>query len=73
MKEEKDKMTFVGYYRNLQMKERATLRNTVVTSFGISYPTFYSKLSRGNYSPLERKEIEHLCNTSFNWNVSCID
>jgi len=65
--EKVQKMTFGDYYQSLERERKTSLKNEIMKNFGVSYPTFYSKLCRGNYSPLEKKEIERLCEMSFNW------
>lgn len=62
-----EEMTFGSYYQSLDKEHKTSLKNNIMENFGISYPTFYSKLSRGNYSPLEKKEIERLCGMTFTW------
>ncbi len=61
------KSTFKNYYHSLDDAEKVEIRDTILRECGISYPTFYSKLNRENYSILERKAIERICEISFNW------
>lgn len=65
--EKLSKITFRDYYHSLDNSNRTALKCEIMKNFGISYPTFYSKLSRGKYSPLEKNEIERLCGRTFIW------
>lgn len=62
-----EKMTFKGYYQSLDEETKKQVRNNFLEGSGISYPTFYSKLTRENYSLLERRLLEKICQTTFDW------
>jgi len=62
-----EKMTFKDYYQSLDEEMKKEVRNNFLEGSGISYPTFYSKLTRENYSLLERKLLETICQTTFIW------
>ncbi len=59
--------TFKNYYFSLDETIKVAIRNKVMNECGFSYPTFYSKLKHNNYSILERKAIESICQLSFQW------
>lgn len=65
--EELQKLTFVDYYKSLLLPEQKRIREQFIRETGIAYPTFYSKMKRNNYSLLERKTLENLCDQSFSW------
>lgn len=65
--EKVNKITFKSYYQSLTEEKKKELREKVIAECGISYPTFYSKLQRGNYSFLEQKEIMKICQMEFIW------
>ena len=60
-----EKMTFKDYYQSLDEERKKAVRDQFLVASGISYPTFYSKLTRENYSLLERRALETICQTSF--------
>lgn len=43
------------YYEVLPSGERTSFRERVMGAFGWSYPTFYHKFSKGNFSMAESK------------------
>ncbi|MCD8178086.1 MAG: hypothetical protein LUE98_11940 [Tannerellaceae bacterium] len=61
------KISFVEYYKALGINERRTVRGIILDRFEIEYPSFYARISRGNFSKLEREEIERICGTTFTW------
>lgn len=65
--EKTEKMTFKDYYQSLDEELKKLVRNQFLEESGISYPTFYSKLTRENYTPLERRALEAICQTNFIW------
>ena len=65
--EKVNKISFKDYYQSLTEDKKKELREKVIAGCGISYPTFYSKLQRGNYSFLEQKEIMNICQMEFTW------
>ena len=62
-----EKKTFVEYYSSLPKEEQLIVRNKFLSQSGISYPTFYSKLSRKRYNLLEQKALEDITNQKFIW------
>lgn len=68
--EKTNKITFQDYYFSLSPKEKRELRKTFIEASGIEYPTFFSKLTRSNYSNLEKKELEKLTGKTFSWDRS---
>ncbi len=70
MKEETTKkleLSFKEYYQSLEEEPKIQLRNVILNECGISYSTFYAKLNKQNFSNLEKKEIERICEESFMW------
>jgi len=63
----KDVLSFKDFYQSLKDSEKTVLRDMIIKECGISYPTFYSKLNKGNYSSLEKREIEKLAAQTFYW------
>lgn len=61
------KMTFKDYYQTLDEEKKKAVRDQFLMASGISYPTFYSKLTRENYALLERRALETICQTTFKW------
>ena len=59
-----EKMTFKDYYQSLDEERKKAVRDQFLVASGISYPTFYSKLTRENYSLLERRALETICQTT---------
>ena len=41
-----EKMTFKDYYQSLDEERKKAVRDQFLVASGISYPTFYSKLTR---------------------------
>jgi hypothetical protein len=65
--EKSKKMTFRDYYKSLDEEQKREVRDKYLAASGMSFPTFYSKLRRGNYTLLEQKAIESICETSLDW------
>lgn len=65
--EKKKTLTFKEFYQSLKETDKTVLRDDIIRECGISYPTFYSKLNKGNYTNLEKKEIERLSKQTFQW------
>lgn len=63
-KEEIQKMPFRDYYDQLGEEQRVELRTQIMNESGMSYPTFYYKLSKRKFLPLERVMIAELCGKS---------
>lgn len=62
-----DMLSFKEFYRLLKESEKTRLRDDIIRNCGISYPSFYSKLNKGNYTTLEKREIESLSRRRFQW------
>jgi len=60
-------LTFKDYYQSLEDLQKTKLRDEILKECGISYPSFYSKLNKKNYTNLEKKEIERICDLRFLW------
>ncbi len=60
-----NRIAFIEYYFTLSPKEKQRVRDEFLKSSGISYPTWYSKLNRNNFSILEMKELSRICNLEF--------
>lgn len=60
-------LSFKDFYQGLDNTDKTEVRNQIIQQCGISYPTFYSKLNKGNYSGLEKREIERICGQQFHW------
>lgn len=49
--------TFKEWYDSLTLQEKKDFRALFLKETGLSYPTFYSKITRSNFSLLEQKFI----------------
>ncbi|MDR1981519.1 MAG: hypothetical protein LBQ39_07875 [Tannerellaceae bacterium] len=66
----KTKIAFKGYYESLSRDERVEIRDSIISSCEMNFSTFYGKLQgNGFFRPLEIREIERICNQSFDWGV----
>lgn len=63
----KGQSTFKEYYQSLGDELKIELRNEILNECGISYSTFYAKVNKQNFSTLEKKEIERICDNRFDW------
>lgn len=59
------KKSFLEYYSEVNSAEKKRIRDSFIKESGLSYPSWYSKLARKNFTPLEMKCLEELCGKSF--------
>ena len=52
---------FLVHYFTLPAEERKRIRDAFIERTAISVFTWYSKLRRRNYNPLEIEELERIC------------
>lgn len=67
MMNESEKISFRDYYFSLPTEEQRKLREEFLSRSGLSYPSFYGKLHRKKYRPLERNLLEELTGETFSW------
>ena len=68
MKEEKEiieKMSFKDYFESLDTNESNAIRDQMIALSGIAYSTFYDKVRKQNWSPLQLKELCRITNQQF--------
>lgn len=62
-----EKMTFRDYYMEQPLERKKMIRDKFLQFSGLSFPAWYTKLNRRNYSKLEQGTLESICETEFNW------
>ncbi len=55
-------MVISDYYKSLEEKDKKEFRERVLEELGISLPTFYYKVRKGNWNKLEQKTVEAIIN-----------
>ena len=60
-----ERLTFKDYYKSLNRDAR--IRDRFMEETGLSYPTFYAKVSRIGFSRLEQQLINRLSGQVFAW------
>lgn len=55
-----EKMVFKHHYDQLPLSEKLVLRNEFIKQSGMSLITFYQKMRKDSFKPLERKFLEKL-------------
>jgi len=63
--ENNEKISFKDYFDSLPTEESNVVRDEMLRSSGISYPSFYGKLQSGKWKPLELKELGRITNKEF--------
>lgn len=63
--ENNEKISFKDYFDSLPTEESNIVRDEMLRSSGISYPSFYGKLQSGKWKPLELKELGRITNKEF--------
>lgn len=61
-----EKMVFKHHYDQLPLSEKLVLRNEFVERSGMSLITFYQKMRKDSFKPLERELLENLLNEQSN-------
>lgn len=61
--EKSSKMVFRDHYDKLSDEQKDTLRKRVLEASGMAYATFYWKLRRDSFKPLEMKLINEIMNS----------
>lgn len=62
-----ERLTFKNYYKSLNRDARIDIRDRFMQETGLSYPTFYAKVSRTGFSRLEQQLINRLSGQVFAW------
>lgn len=62
-----ERLTFKDYYKSLNRDARIDIRDRFMQETGLSYPTFYAKVSRIGFSRLEQQLINRLSGQVFAW------
>lgn len=53
--ERKKKMALYDHYASLPIEDRLVLRNRMIEKTGMGYVTFYAKLKKNSFRPLEKE------------------
>ena len=56
-----EKIGFITYYLTLSPMEKKRVRDEFLKETELSYPAWFSKIRRNNFSPLERKALSQIC------------
>lgn len=56
---------FIAYYKNQDVEKRREIRESFLERTMLSYPAWFSKISRKCFSPLEMKLLCSLCGLDF--------
>lgn len=62
-----EKLVFQDYYKTMCRDARIDLRNKFMEETGISYPSFYAKVSRIGFNRLEQQLLNKLAGKVFAW------
>lgn len=54
---EKQTKTFRSWYDSLTLNEKKVFRAKFLSTTGLSHPGLYTKLRRGNFTPLEQNVV----------------
>lgn len=57
---EKPKVTFKDFYKSLNREKQREIRDGFLMESDVSYPAFYAKLRRNNFSKLELKALKKI-------------
>lgn len=60
-----DKEKFDEFYKGLTDQARKKVRDEFLAATGLSYPSWFTKRSKGVFSPLEIKELKRITNIDF--------
>ena len=60
-----NKAAFDTYYQGLAEAERQRVRDGFLEATGLSYPSWYTKRSRGVFSPLEIEKLREITGRDF--------
>jgi hypothetical protein len=60
-----EKMSFKDYFNSLPTEESNAIRDKMLQSSGMSYPSFYGKIQSGKWKPLEIRELERITGKEF--------
>ena len=58
-------MTFKDYFNSLSTGASNDIRDEMLKTSGMSYPSFYDKLRNDKWKPLEISELERICKQEF--------
>ncbi len=65
MKIKFNKDAFQAYYEGLSVEEKQRVRDEFLKATGLSYPSWFTKRSRGVFSPLELAELKRITGRDF--------
>lgn len=65
MKIKFNKVAFQAYYEGLNVEEKQRVRDEFLKATGLSYPSWFTKRSRGVFSPLELAELKRITGRDF--------
>lgn len=65
MKIKFNKIAFQTYYDGLSKEEKQRVRDEFLQVTGLSYPSWFTKRSRGAFSPLELAELKRITGKDF--------
>ena len=65
MKIKFDKTAFEHFYNEQTLEEKRRIRDRFLSEAGLSYPSFYAKRARGNFSPLEIEKLAEITGINF--------
>ena len=65
MKIKFNKDAFQAYYEGLNVEEKQRVRDEFLKATGLSYPSWFTKRSRGVFSPLELAELKRITGRDF--------
>lgn len=65
MKIKFNKDAFQAYYDGLSVEEKQRVRDEFLKATGLSYPSWFTKRSRGVFSPLELAELKRITGRDF--------
>jgi len=60
-----EKTVFKDYYSKLSSEEKAKVRDAFLEATDIKYISWYTKVRRGTFSKLEKRELSKICNITF--------
>lgn len=59
------KKSFMEYYRGLNESERVKVRDEFLKKTGLKYPSWYAKMSSGNFRKIDLIALELICKEKF--------
>lgn len=63
-----DKKAFERYYDSLSSEEKKRVRDEFLEATGLSYPSWFTKRSRGFFSILELQKLQEITGIDFSIN-----